>query len=110
MSARQRKKEARQKAEQQRWLDAHNAAKYKAQKMAEIPKWLMDQYEKEVKTRIEKLKKQVDANGIVSIPFVCYLCDKEKSDFALVSGDGCPICEECITRQVNTITGNVNAT
>lgn len=55
--------------------------------------------------RIDELRKQVDDNGCVPIPFDCYLCNESRSDFAMVTGDGVPICEGCISRQVAAIEG-----
>lgn len=72
-----------------------------------LPPHLMKHYEEVVKPRIDRLKTQVDATGIVSIPFVCYGCDKTKSDFALVNGDGCPMCEECVGRCVDALEGKL---
>lgn len=72
-----------------------------------IPAWIMKEYEERIKPRIDRLKLQVDSNGICAIPFVCYNCDKSKSDFALINGDGCPMCEECVGRCVDALENKV---
>lgn len=45
--------------------------------------------------RIDTLRVQMQPDGICPIPFQCYLCDKMKSDFSFLTGDGVPICVEC---------------
>lgn len=45
--------------------------------------------------RIDELRKQMEPDGVCPIPFRCYLCDEQRSDFSFLSGDGCPICVKC---------------
>lgn len=46
--------------------------------------------------RIDELRKQVDDDGVVPLPFRCYSCDGSRDDFGLLTGDGVPICMKCI--------------
>lgn len=46
--------------------------------------------------RIDELRKQVDADGYVPLPFRCYGCDASRTDFAVVTGDGVPMCVGCL--------------
>jgi len=50
--------------------------------------------------RIARLKQEnkVDDNGILQLPFRCYLCDQKKLNFSMMTGDGCPICADCFER------------
>jgi len=46
--------------------------------------------------RIDELRKQLDDDGIVTLPFRCYGCDRERDDFGMTTGDGVPICKDCL--------------
>lgn len=59
------------------------------------PSYVKEQYEAGCK-RIDELRKQIGDDGVIPIPFQCYSCDKMKSDYALTTGDGVPMCEQCI--------------
>ncbi len=48
--------------------------------------------------RIDELRKQMEPDGVCPIPFRCYGCDGVRDDFALLTGDGCPMCEGCVGR------------
>lgn len=39
---------------------------------------------------------KIDADGTLVLPFRCYGCDRERYDFALMTGDGLPMCVACI--------------
>lgn len=51
-----------------------------------------------------KCKQEVDeclaaneiVDGILTLPFQCYLCLERRMDFSFFSGDGCPICHKCV--------------
>jgi len=54
---------------------------------------------------IEQLRKQFDEAGILILPFRCYGCDEMRSDFAMMTGDGVPMCNGCINRFTDTLEG-----
>lgn len=45
---------------------------------------------------IDECRSQYEADGTLAIPFVCYLCRERRTDFAMLSGDDCPICVRCL--------------
>lgn len=55
--------------------------------------------------RIDELRKQMQPDGICPIPFRCYGCDQMRDCFALLTS-GCPMCDVCINRQVDTLEGS----
>lgn len=49
------------------------------------------------RVRIDELRREnVDADGTVLIPFRCYLCDERKAAVSTITGDGLPICTDCL--------------
>lgn len=46
--------------------------------------------------RVDKAREQIGPDGTVPIPFTCYGCDKPRDDFAMLTGDGVPICLVCM--------------
>ncbi len=46
--------------------------------------------------RIDELRKQIDEDGCVPIPFRCYGCDETRMDFGMQTGDGVPLCLYCL--------------
>lgn len=52
------------------------------------------------KERVERMQAEFAArcpDGIVVLPFQCYSCDQWKENFALMTGDGLPMCTDCIS-------------
>jgi hypothetical protein len=45
--------------------------------------------------RIDELRKQIDEDGVLTVPFRCYACDKTCTELAFLNGDGVPVCVEC---------------
>jgi hypothetical protein len=45
--------------------------------------------------RIEQMRAELPADGMIEIPFRCYGCDRQRYDFGLLTGDGLPLCAEC---------------
>ena len=46
--------------------------------------------------RINLLRVQMGPDRICPIPFRCWLCDEMRSDFAMLNGDGVPLCIKCL--------------
>lgn len=46
--------------------------------------------------RIDELRKQIGEDGVITIPFRCYGCDQQKSKLSLITGDGLPMCTDCV--------------
>lgn len=47
--------------------------------------------------RIEELRlENIAPDGSIWLPFRCYQCDKMKTEVALIDGDGCPHCRDCM--------------
>ncbi len=47
--------------------------------------------------RIAEMQAEIGPDRIIPIPFRCYLCDRrDRTDLAMVSGDGLPLCIECL--------------
>lgn len=34
-------------------------------------------------------------DGILVMPFTCYICSKQRHDFFMTTGDGVPMCKQC---------------
>lgn len=52
--------------------------------------------------RIDELRKQADESGVFPIPFRCYGCDEMKANFGMMTGDGCPLCDDCLNGRWRT--------
>lgn len=55
--------------------------------------------------RIEELRRELrfDEAGILQLPFRCYGCDQVKANFSMMTGDGLPMCTDCIDSCVRAI-------
>lgn len=45
--------------------------------------------------KIDRLKKQM-VDGVCPLPFECWLCEKIKNNFSMLTGDELPICMDCV--------------
>lgn len=54
--------------------------------------WMID---KEL-VRIEQMRAELPEKGMIPLPFRCWGCDRQRFDLALVTGDGLPMCVECL--------------
>jgi len=46
-------------------------------------------------------------DGVLRLPFRCSGCDRRRTDFALMTGDGLPMCQGCIDGCVAAMSGGV---
>jgi hypothetical protein len=53
--------------------------------------------------RIDRLRQQLGMDGVVPLPFTCDFCDRPRCDFAMLTGDGLPLCGECFERSVDAL-------
>lgn len=53
--------------------------------------------------RITELRKQIGPDGVCPIPFRCWSCDQQRSDFGLMTGDGVPLCGRCFDGGVEAL-------
>ena len=42
-------------------------------------------------------------DGILIMPFVCYICSQKRHDFFMMTGDGLPICEKCFNNMAGVV-------
>jgi hypothetical protein len=55
--------------------------------------------------RVDACRVQIGADGVCPVPFVCFICDQRRHDFALLTGDGVPVCWACFDRQAAALGG-----
>lgn len=55
--------------------------------------------------RINEMLAELPADGIITLPFRCYGCDRQRYDFCLMTGDGLPMCRACFEGCVEAIGG-----
>lgn len=55
--------------------------------------------------RVANSRLQYGKDGILFMPFKCFHCEDMKTDFGMTTGDGVPVCEECIQLCVAAISG-----
>lgn len=61
---------------------------------------------------IERIRRanKWDADGTLRVPFICYGCEKPKTNLCLTTGDGLPMCWTCFNQCAGILsdTGNAN--
>ena len=62
---------------------------------AEWPDYVVKMYHAGCE-KIDRLRKQFDEDGILPMPFTCYGCEEPRTDLAMMTGDGLPMCVKCL--------------
>ena len=56
--------------------------------------------------RIERVRQRnAWQDCILVLPFVCQLCERERTDYMMITGDGCPMCQECFRGCEDALSG-----
>jgi len=63
--------------------------------MPEFDSPIIQKMYEEEQARIDKMRAVLSADGMITLPFHCWGCDKMRWDFFMVTGDGLPMCKEC---------------
>lgn len=61
----------------------------------EWPDYVVEIYRKGCE-KIDRLRQQLDEDGTIPMPFICYLCEDKRMDYAMTNGDGLPMCVKCL--------------